>query len=82
MMEYIAFYKAKTDPCRDFDIIYSVFKEGSSYGIESFVCGGRFHEKVCIGNCKENKVKQLALFFAEKGVHPLHIEDIISDMRF
>ena len=81
-MEYVAVYKAKADSNRNFDISYSIFKEGNSYGIESFVCGGRFHEKVCIGNFKENKVKQLALFFAEKGVHPLHIEDIISDMRF
>ena len=82
MMEYIAFYKDKTDPCRDFDIIYSVFKEENSYGIESFVCGGRFYEKTFIGNRYEEKVKQLAAFFAEKGVHPVHIEDIISDIRF
>ena len=81
-MKYVAFYKAKADSDRNFDINYTVFKEESSYGIESFVCGGRFHGKVCIGNCKENEAKQLALFFAKKGVHPLHIEDIISDIRF
>ena len=81
-MEYVAVYKTKADYNRIFDISYSIFKEGSSYGIESFVCGGRFHEKVCVGNCNENEVKQLAMFFAEKGVHPLHIENIISDMRF
>ena len=82
MMEYIEFFKAKTDFDRSFDVCYSVFKEDNSYGIESFVCGGRFYEKVCVGNHEENEVKNLALLFAEKGVHPLHIEDIISDMRF
>ena len=45
-MEYIASYIAKADPDRNFDISYSIFKEENSYGIESFVCGGRFHEKV------------------------------------
>ena len=81
-MEYIASYITKADPDRNFDISYSIFKEENSYGIESFICGGRFHEKVYVGNCNENEIKQLALFFAEKGVHPLHIENIISDMRF
>ena len=81
-MEYVAVYKAKADSNRNFDISYSIFKEGNYYGIESFVCGGRFCEKTFIGNSYEEKVKQLAAFFAEKGVHPVHIEDIISDIRF
>ena len=81
-MEYLAFYKTKTDPDRNFDICYCVFKDGNSYGIESFVCGGNFSEKVLLGNCGENRAKNLAGLFAEKAVHPIHIEDIISDMRF
>ena len=81
-MEYIASYKTKANPKRNFDTIYLVFKDRNCYGIESFVCGGRFHEKAYVGNCKENEVKKLAMFFAEREVHPLHIEDIISDMRF
>lgn len=81
-MEYIAYYNAKSETDRNFDISYCVFKDGNSYGIESFVCGGSFSEKILLGNCKEKKALELAEIFAKKAVHPLHTEDIISDMRF
>ena len=81
-MEYLAFYKAKTDPDRNFDICYCVFKDENSYGIESFICGGNFNEKASVGICGEKEALKIAEFFAENSVHPLHIEDIISDMRF
>ncbi len=81
-MEYIAVYKTKADRKRNFEIGYRVFKEENSYGIESFICGGSFYEKAVIGNCGKEKAKKLAAFFAKKGVHPIHIEDIISDLRF
>lgn len=81
-MEYIAFYTSKPETDRKFDIKYCVFKDGNSYGIESFVCGGSFSEKILFGNCGEKRAKNLAEIFAKKTVHPLHIEDIISDMRF
>jgi hypothetical protein len=81
-MEYLAVFKVKADPDRNFDISYFVFKDENSFGIESFAEGKNFSEKVIIGNCGEEKAKSVAKFLAENGVHPLHIEDIISDMRF
>ncbi len=81
-MEYLAVYRTKADRKRNFEIGYRVFKEENSYGIESFICGGSFYEKAVIGNCCEEKAEKIVMFFAEKGVHPLHIENIILDMRF
>ena len=81
-MEYIDFYRSKTYSDKNFDIIYGVFKIEDSFGIESYICGGNFYEKAVIGNCREEKAKELAMLFAKKGVHPVHIEDIISDMMF
>ena len=81
-MEYIAFYSSKAETDRNFNIKYCVFKDGNSYGIESFICGGNFYEKASVGICGEKEALKIAEFFAENSVHPLHIEDIISDMRF
>ncbi len=81
-MEYTAFYKAKSNPERNFEISYCVMKIDNSFCIESSVDGGTFSEISYIGNCKEEYAEKLAELFAEKGVHPVHIEDIISDMVF
>ncbi len=74
---YKAVYKTK-----DERINYWVTESENSYYIESEICGGRFHEKVCLGNCKEDGAEKAAKLFAKKAVHPVHIEDIICDMRF
>ncbi len=81
-MEYKAFFKSGQNLFRSFDVKYDVFEDCGSYYIESFVPGGNFSEIVFLGNCGEEKATETAKLFAEKGVHPLHIEDIISDMRF
>ena len=80
-MKYKAFFKAKAEQDRNFDIKYCVCEENGSYYIESFVEGGSFSEKVFIGKCKEKAAEEIAVFFAKKGVHPVHTEDIITDMR-
>ena len=79
-MKYTVFYEAKANQSRNFDIIYGVFKNEDSFGIESFIGGGDFYEKASLGNCGENEAIKIAKLFAEKTVHPVHIEDIISDM--
>lgn len=81
-MKYIAFYKAKDDPKRNFCISYAVCEDNNSFIIKSFVEDGSFSEKAFIGNCGKEKAKEIAKLFAEKGVHPIHIENIISDMKF
>lgn len=80
-MRYIAFYWAKTEADRNFDIKYCVYEENDSFCIESFIEGGYFSEKVSLGKCGEKTAFKIAEFFAENAVHPLHIEDIITDMR-
>ncbi len=81
-MNYKSFFNAKDGPNRNFDIKYVICEENDSYHIEAFVEGGRFFEKAFIGNCGEEKATELVKLFAKKDVHPVHIEDIISDMRF
>ncbi len=80
-MKYKAFFVAKSEPDRKFDIKYCVCEKDGSFYIESFVEGGIFSEKVLIGNSEEEKALKIAKLFAEKGVHPVHTEDIITDMR-
>ena len=82
MMKYIEFYRAKAAPNRKFEIVYAVIEEKNSFCIEAFIEGGFFSEKAFIGNCGEEKAKNIAGLLAEKGVHPVHIENIISDMMF
>lgn len=82
MMNYKLIFKSGPHLCRNIGISYSVCEDKGCYFIESFIEGGAFYEKVCLGNCKKEKAVFLAKLFAEKGVHPLHIDDIISDMRF
>ena len=81
-MEYTVFYEAKATKRRNFDIIYGVFKNEDSFGIESFIGGGDFYEKASFGFCGEKEAEKIAKIFAKKGVHPVHIEDIISDMMY
>lgn len=79
-MKYIAFFKAKTEFGRNIDISYCIVEKENSFFIESFIEGGSFFEKACIGNCSEEKAEEIVKLFAEKGAHPVHIEDLISDM--
>ena len=81
-MKYVAFYSSKAETDRNFDISYCVFKDEISYGIESSVCGGNFSKKAYLGICGETEALKIAEIFAKNSVHPLHIENIISDMRF
>ena len=81
-MEYLAFYETKAKPGRNFDIIYEVFKTEDSFVIESYIGGGVFREKASVGTCGEKEAEKIAKLLAENGVHPVHIEDIISDMMF
>ena len=81
-MKYIAFYRTKYEPERHFYISYCITEYNGSFCLESFINGGIFFEKAFIGNCGEEKAEEIAKLFAKKGVHPVHIEDIISDMMF
>lgn len=81
-MEYKAFFKSGQNLFKNFDVKYAVFEDKGSFFIESEICGGFFREISFLGNCSEEKATETVKLFAEKGVHPLHIEDIISDMRF
>ena len=76
------FFKAKEEPERHFDITYCVCEEKGCYYIESFINGKSGIEKAFLGNCGEEKAVSVARLLAEKSVRPLHIEDIITDMRF
>ncbi|MBQ3236593.1 MAG: hypothetical protein IJA92_03605 [Oscillospiraceae bacterium] len=81
-MIYKAFYTAKRTAERDFDIMYRICEEKGDYYIESFICGGSFCEKAFLGRCGETKAEEFAKLLAKKAVHPVHIEDIISDRHF
>ena len=60
-MKYIAFYKAKDDPKRNFCISYAVCEDNNSFIIKSFVEDGSFSEKAFIGNCGKEKAKEILL---------------------
>ncbi len=81
-MVYEFFYKAKAEPDRNYDITYCIIKENNSYYIESSIDGSHISETASLGNCGEEKAVFLAKLMAKKSVRPLHIEDIISDLRF
>lgn len=81
-MKYLSVYKSKKEPDRDFDITYTVAEKAGTFYIESEICGSFICETAVLGNCGEQKADELAHFLSEKAVHPLHIDDIISDMRF
>lgn len=80
-MEYKNFYRSAAENNR-FSIIYSVCEDNNGFFIESSIEGGHFCEKVFIESHNEARAEKIARLFAEKGVHPVHIEEIISDMRF
>ncbi len=73
----IAVYESK-----ERGISYSVEKENGDYFIEAETLGGSRREKAFLGRCGENLAVKTAILFAERAVNPLHIEDIVSDMRF
>lgn len=81
-MVYRAIYSAKKEKNRNYDIIYCVINDKKSYYIESYINGKGEHELAFLGNCTEEKAEALARLFAENAVRPMHIEDIISDIRF
>ena len=81
-MIYEGFYTAKHEPKRNYEITYCIEKDKGSYFIESYINGGKIYSPVFIGSCGYATAKRLAQFLAKNSVHPLHIEDIISDMRF
>ena len=59
---------------------YRLDKTEEGFFIESEICGSSFSEKIFLGNCGEKKAEEIAVLLAEKTVHPLHIEDILSDL--
>ncbi len=73
----IAVYKSKTRK-----ISYSVIEDENCFVIETEVLGGSKKEKTLLSCCTEEKAIKTAKLFAKSEVHPLHIEDIISDLRF
>ncbi len=72
----IAVYESKKR-----DICYYVMKAEDFYYIEANVAGGFFSERAAAGNSEEKSL-ETARLFAEKSVHPVHIEDILSDLHF
>ena len=81
-MIYEGFYKAKPEPKRKYEITYCIEKDDGSYFIEAYINGGKSYSPVFIGSCDYSKAKKLVQYLAKKSVHPLHIEDIISDLNF
>ena len=75
-------FKAKNEAGRNFDIIYYLGKEENDYYIESRIEGKSDFETVFLGNCGIKKAEKVLKLLAENSVRPLHIEDIISDIRF
>lgn len=79
---YKAVFKSASGIDRNISISYTIEEIEGDYYIESLLEGGVFHEKAFLGNCGFEKAEELALLLAKNGVHPVHIEDIISDLRF
>ena len=63
-------------------ISYAVNEKDGDYYIEAEIEGKDSAETAFLGNCGEEKAIALGHFLAEKAVRPVHIEDIISDLRF
>lgn len=80
-MKYRCFFTSKADENRNFDIKYAVCEDNGCFFIESFIEGGTFSERAVIENQKESGAESVAKLLAQKAVHPLHIEEVISDMR-
>ncbi len=79
---YTACFKAKEEDDRDFDISYRIIEENKSYYIECSIDGSNTSIVSSIGNCGNDTAEKLAALLAERALRPLHLEDIISDMRF
>ena len=77
-----AIFKSMNEPCRNFSISYTVFENDGDYYIKAETEGGNSSECAFIGSCGEEKAAALGHFLAEKAVRPVHIEDVISDLRF
>ncbi len=80
-MKYRSVFTSKADKNRNFDIKYVLCEDNGCFFIESFIEGGTFFEKAVIENQSEDKAENIARLLAQKAVHPLHIEEVISDMR-
>ena len=78
---YIACYKAKNEDNRDYDISYNVIKEENCFMIECYVDGSNKYSISSIGKCTVSSAENIAKCLAAESVRPVHLEDIISDMR-
>ena len=78
---YIACYKAKDEANRDYDISYNVIKEENCFLIECYVDGGREHCLSSIGKCSVSDAENIAKRLAAGALRPVHLEDVISDLR-
>lgn len=78
---YIACYKAKNEDGRDYDISYNVIKEENCFMIECYVDGGNEYNISSIGKCTAFAAENIAKYLAARALRPIHLEDVISDMR-
>lgn len=81
-MVYRAIYSAKEENDRNYEITYCIINDTDSYYIESYINGKGKVELSFLGSCSEEKAESLVHLLAENSVRPVHIDDIISDLRF
>jgi hypothetical protein len=78
----IEIFKSANELGNNFSISYKVIENSGDYFIEAETEGGKYSETAFLGNCGAEKAIALGHLLAEKAVRPIHIEDIISDLRF
>ena len=78
----ITIFKSASGLDENKSISYTINESDGDYYIESKIEGGNSVETAFLGNCGEEKAIALGHFLAKKAVRPVHIEDIISDLRF
>ena len=78
---YIACYKAKEEDGRDYDISYNIIKEENCFLIECYVDGGSRKSVSPIGKRSASAVEKIVEDLAANAIRPIHLEDVISDMR-
>ena len=79
-MIYKAFFHAPCEYDRNYDIIYRLGIKEKCFFIESAIEGGCYENSVCLGSCSEKKAEEICILLSKNSVHPMHIEDIISDI--
>ena len=81
-MIYKTFFKAASEPDRNYDITYCIAECENDFYIEAFIEGSSQKATAALGSCGIEKAEAFGRLLAKNAVRPVHIDDIISDLHF